>query len=118
MPDGSIAPNRFTRHELGARFNSESGDLYIDWYSTTQPGNKIGRELISNAIEAVGPRNVNTVTAQLGRDNLAAFDGLTQRGLNTVDAVANTPFGKALTDLGYKPIEVSHAPYRVTFGRQ
>ena len=117
LPDGSIATNRFTRHELGARFDSESGDLFIDWYSTTQPGNKVGRELISNAIEKIGPNNVSSVSARLGVDNSDVFKGLTQRGVQPIDAVSNTPLGKALRDLGYNPIDVSQAPYRVIFGR-
>ncbi|ODB85652.1 hypothetical protein A3194_12525 [Candidatus Thiodiazotropha endoloripes] len=117
LPDGTIVANRLTAHELGARFNSDSGDLSIDWYSTTQPGNKIGRELISNAIEAIGPSKVNSVSAKLGRDNLNVFEGLTQSGVQRIDAVRNTPLGKALSDLGYTPIDVSQAPYRVIFGR-
>ncbi|MES9906169.1 MAG: hypothetical protein ABW168_26255 [Sedimenticola sp.] len=96
----------------------KDGKFHLKWYSTTNSnGQHLGREIISNAIENVGPNNIKYIDAKLGRDNLASFESNLANGMNKFDSVATTPLGKAMIDLGYKNIEAADAPYRVIFRR-
>ena len=49
--DGKVEPHKFTQHSFQGSFNSKTGELSIDWYETTNTGNKVGREIISSVIE-------------------------------------------------------------------
>ena len=66
-----------------------------------QKGNKLGTELISNAIETAGNKNVKSVTASLAKTNKEVFDNAVQSGDNATDAFSKTPLGKSLNDLGF-----------------
>lgn len=51
-------------------------------------------------IEAVGFKNVKSITAEFADTNLEAFTRSLDDGLTEFEAVRSTPFGKALRDLG------------------
>jgi len=94
---------------------SPSGDLYIDWYGTTVTGRGIGSEMISRAIETVGPTNVKTVSAQLGDTNLDAFRAAKASGISSEQAVWSTPLGKTMSSLGFKSVEMAGMGNGVVF---
>lgn len=90
---GAVVDSKFAQSDLVARY-SPDGNLHIDWYGTTVSGKGVGSEMVSRAIETVGPDKVKAVSAQLGNDNLEAFRAGTSAGLSKEQAVWSTPFGK------------------------
>ena len=108
--DGKVEPHKFTQHSFQGSFNSKTGELSIDWYETTNTGNKVGREIISSVIEKVGANNVTSISAKLGNTNRTVFDGFIQRGFDKLKAVQSTPLGKSLSDLGFTRFNVERAP--------
>jgi hypothetical protein len=110
--DGGIEAHKFSQHNFVGRFDTNSGELFIDWYETTNTGNNIGREIISSVIEKLGPDNVKSVAAKLGNSNRTAYDGFINANSN-LDAVRLTPLGKALNDLGFKRFNADNAPLRI-----
>lgn len=111
--NGVIVDSKFAHTDLVARFAPETG-LFIDWYGTTVKGRNIGTELISRAIEEVGPTRVKQVSATLGNDNREAYQTARDAGLPADQAVWGTPLGKTMSSLGFKNVEVTSS-YSVKF---
>ncbi len=97
--------NSYARSELEAYLNKD-GNMDLRWYSTDVTGHKIGREMISTAIEKFGPENVTSVSAKLGKDNFAVYKYGLDSKLSPIKAVQATPLGKAMDYLGYRKVEV------------
>ncbi|MCL8343166.1 hypothetical protein [Pseudomonas mosselii] len=111
--NGVIVDSKFAHTDLVARFAPETG-LFIEWYGTTVKGRNIGTELISRAIEEVGPTRVKQVSATLGNDNREAYQTARDAGLPADQAVWGTPLGKTMSSLGFKNVEVTSS-YSVKF---
>ncbi|PYC13246.1 hemagglutinin repeat-containing protein [Pseudomonas mosselii] len=111
--NGEIVDSKFAHTDLVARYAPETG-LFIDWYGTTVKGRGIGTELISRAIEEVGPTRVKQVSATLGNDNRQAYQTARDAGLPADQAVWGTPLGKTMSSLGFKNVEVTSS-YSVSF---
>nr|WP_319026200.1 hemagglutinin repeat-containing protein [Pseudomonas mosselii] len=111
--NGVVVDSKFAHTDLVARFAPETG-LFIDWYGTTVKGRNIGTELISRAIEEVGPTRVKQVSATLGNDNREAYQTARDAGLPADQAVWGTPLGKTMSSLGFKNVEVTSS-YSVKF---
>lgn len=105
---GAVVDSKFAQSDLVARY-SPDGNLRIDWYGTTVSGKGVGTEMVSRAIESIGPDKVKTVSAQLGNTNLEAFRAAASTGLSREQAVWSTPLGKTMRTLGFKKVEVSGA---------
>ncbi|MGH1351430.1 MAG: hypothetical protein ACRBBN_11580 [Methyloligellaceae bacterium] len=88
--------------DLAAKYSN--GDLYIRFYSNSKPGQKVGTEMISTAVEAAGSSKVKTVSAQLGIDNYKVYESLVKAGKTEEYAVWQTPFGKSMKDLGFNTL--------------
>lgn len=102
---GAVVDSKFAQSDLVARY-SPDGNLHIDWYGTTVTGKGVGTEMVSRAIESVGPDKIKTVSAQLGNTNLEAFRVAASTGLSREQAVWSTPLGKTMSSLGFKNVEV------------
>ena len=104
---GEVISSRTARSELEGYFSGD-GNLSLKWYSTDVPGKNIGREMISTAIETLGPERVTSVSARLGRTNLDVYENSLRNGLSATDAVWRTPLGKSMQYLGYRNLEVQN----------
>lgn len=105
----NIKNTKFTKSFLFSSFDESTGVLHIQKMRSFQEGKHLGREMISNAIEAVGPDRIKVIRAELADTNKAAFDLSFKANSNAVEAVRNTPLGKALRDLGFNKIEAMNA---------
>lgn len=103
---GAIVDSKFAQSDLVARY-SPDGNLRIDWYGTTVSGKGVGTEMVSRAIESIGPDKVKAVSAQLGNTNLEAFRVAASTGLSREQAVWSTPLGKTMKALDFKVVEIS-----------
>ncbi|QEQ25876.1 filamentous hemagglutinin N-terminal domain-containing protein [Achromobacter xylosoxidans] len=103
---GSVIDSRFAQSDLVARY-SPSGDLHIAWYETSVTGKGVGAEMLSRAIEAVGPNNVTSVSAKLGVSNLEVFRSAVSAGMTSEQAVWSTPLGRSMAKLGFKSLELT-----------
>lgn len=72
-------------------------------------GAGVDSEMISRAIENIGPSNIKIVSANLGETNLEVFRAATSSGLTKEQAVWATPLGKTMNALGFKSVEMSGA---------
>lgn len=72
-------------------------------------GAGVDSEMISRAIENIGPSNIKIVSANLGETNLEVFRAATSSGLTKEQAVWATPLGKTMNALGFKNVEMSGA---------
>jgi filamentous hemagglutinin len=79
--------------------------LHVSWYETSVQGRGVGTEMISRAIETVGPQRVSSVSAELGRTNLSVFEQVTASGVARQEAIWQTPLGKSMNSLGYRNVE-------------
>ncbi|NVZ30006.1 hypothetical protein HX881_30945 [Pseudomonas gingeri] len=102
---GNIVSRRYAESDLVARY-SPDGDLRIDWYGTTVEVRGVGSEMISRAIETVGPDKVESVSAQLGKTNAEVFREAKNSGMTELQAVWETPLGKTMDSLGFKTVKV------------
>ncbi len=101
----SGSPEQYMNAQLAGSYSD--GNLKINFYSTDVPGQNIGTEMISNAIETVGSNNVSTVSGQFGLTNKSVYDTAIQSGSSSVDAAWSTPLGKAMSELGFTSVEVT-----------
>ncbi|WP_426336031.1 hemagglutinin repeat-containing protein [Pseudoduganella sp. R-31] len=108
---GAVVNSVAARSNLLGTFNSTNGDLFIHWYETSIVGRGVGSEMISNAIEAAGINDVNSVSAQLGLTNLKAFRAARDAGATPADAVWQTPLGKSMHAMGYKNVIFTSSEY-------
>ncbi|WP_455296543.1 DUF6862 domain-containing protein [Brucella pituitosa] len=99
-------PKPFRRAELSANFTN--GDLSINYYTSDVRGQQIGTELISNAIELAGAKNVRSVSGSFGKTNLEVYEKLISSGKTGTEAAWGTPLGKSMQALGFKTVEISH----------
>ena len=91
--------------------------MRINLYSTTQPGRGIGTELISTAIETLGPNRVRSFGGQLGIDNLGTFNALIGKGVSQTEAVWGTHLGRTARKLGYGNLDFNPKTLEVIFSR-
>lgn len=112
--EGAVVDSKFAQSDLVARY-SPDGKLHIDWYGTTVAGRNVGSEMISNAIQAVGPGNIRFVSAQLGNTNVEVFRAAKELGLSNEQAVWHTPLGKTMNSLGFKKVEMPGSGRTVEF---
>ena len=110
---GEIITSPYARSHLIGRLR-ERGDLFIDWYETSVPGRGVGTEMLSRAVESVGPESVNSVSARFGLTNKAVFDAGRTSGLSLDEAAWATPLGKSMRQLGFKNANATYDG--VTFG--
>ncbi len=104
--DGStIIPSRRNpngaNHIIETIFNPQDGELYISWLYTANSGKGIGTELISRAIESVGPSKVKSITGEMGADNLKILNSYIKQGMSPLDAAKKTPAAAIRIKLGY-----------------
>ena len=105
---GNVVPAIGVRSEAVTTFNPNSGDMFINFYRTTETGRGVGTELISNSIQNFGPQNVQSISAELGLTNKSIFEyNMSSEGMSPISAASNTPLGKSLISLGYRQIEVN-----------
>jgi len=98
-------PMPYRRAEVQASYLN--GDLTINFYKTDVTGQRIGTELISNAIEAIGVSKVKTVSGQFGLENKSAYESLVSSGSSPTDAAWGTPLGRSMRLLGFTSVEVT-----------
>lgn len=65
-------------------------------------GNNTGKEMLSQVIEKIGYSKINSAKAELADTNKLAFENAYTKSGNAIEAVNNTPLGKAMNDLGFK----------------
>jgi len=99
---GIPADTRTTKSFLYSSFDSKSGEFYIQKMEAYQKGNNTGKEMLSQAIEKIGYSKINSAKAELADTNKLAFENAYTKSGNTIEAVNNTPLGKAMNDLGFK----------------
>lgn len=106
---------------LSGTFNEVLGDLNINFYSSSLDGKNIGTELISSAIEHIGPSKVKTVSGSLlfdrnvhdkllkthSKTNLSVYRKNIADGMSMEQAVWNTPLGKSMTRLGFNDLAIT-----------
>ncbi|HEY9105270.1 MAG TPA: hypothetical protein VIN58_01240 [Roseateles sp.] len=102
---GALIDARNARSDLLGRLGPD-GTLFVDWYATSVPGRGVGTELLSRAIEGVGSENVSNVTARFGLTNAEAYRGALSSGLSPVEAAWQTPFGKSMSKLGFRDVDL------------
>jgi filamentous hemagglutinin len=110
MKDGTIVDGGYSRSSIRTTFDKDSGHLYID-NMEAQPGRHIGREMISNVIESIGPKNVRSIGAEFAYTNKEVFTSRMAEGATAGNAAMHTPLGKALRDLGYQLKTVDPTAY-------
>ncbi|KAF1026860.1 MAG: hypothetical protein GAK29_01055 [Acinetobacter bereziniae] len=99
---GIPADTRTTKSFLYSSFDSKSGEFYIQKMEAYQKGNNTGKEMLSQAIEKIGYSKINSAKAELADTNKLAFENAYTKSGNAIEAVNNTPLGKAMNDLGFK----------------
>ncbi len=62
------------RSEIVSTFRPETGNLFINFYRTTEVGRGVGAEMISNSIQNFGVSNVQSISAELGLTNKAIYE--------------------------------------------
>jgi len=106
LPNGEVTvparknPNGSYQMFEGA-FVSSTGELNVGWLYTANRGMGIGTELMSRAIEAVGPANVKAISGELGADNLSIYQNNLRQGMTPLDAAKNTPAAAIRAKLGF-----------------
>lgn len=109
LQDGSITSRSYQTSFISTTFDESAGHLFIDKMGA-QSGHYLGREMLSNVIESIGPQNIKSIGAEFADTNLGAFKGMMSEGMTAEHAARNTPLGKALRDLGYGPYFNSVVP--------
>jgi hypothetical protein len=94
-------PQSLGNHVLAGTFDPATGDLFVGWMSTIQPGRGIGTELLGLAIEAGGVAEVQSVSGELGGTNRRVYEALLRQGASPQDAVWGTPLGRSLRGMGF-----------------
>jgi filamentous hemagglutinin len=102
------------RHPEGAYqvlrgyFNSEQGELFIEWYSVSAPSRNhgVGTEMISRAIEGVGPENVRSIRAEIAESNKARFLELREKGSSITEAAAGSWLGRSANNFGFSNVQI------------
>lgn len=106
---------------LSGTFNERTGNLNINFYSSSINSRNIGTELISSAIENIGASKVKTVSGSLQFDNavherllskfsqtnLSVYQKNIAKGQSIEEAVWNTPIGKSMKKLGFNDLTVT-----------
>ncbi|KWO45612.1 hypothetical protein WT97_10815 [Burkholderia sp. MSMB1459WGS] len=114
---GNVVQAMGIRSEIVSTFKPETGDLFINFYRTTEVGRGVGAEMISNSIQNFGVSNVKSISAELGLANKAIYEfNIATEGMSPVQAARNTPLGKSLINLGYKQIDVNGLYIRARLG--
>ncbi|MBN3815101.1 LysM peptidoglycan-binding domain-containing protein [Paraburkholderia sp. Se-20369] len=115
--EGNIVPAMGIRSEIVSTFNPEKGDLFINFYRTTESGRGVGTEMISNSIQGFGAQNVRSISAELGLTNKSVYEyNMSVEGMSPAQAASNTPLGKSLINLGYGQIEMNGLYIRARLG--
>ncbi|MDP9912417.1 YD repeat-containing protein [Variovorax boronicumulans] len=94
-------------------FTPSTGDLHVSWMSTANRGMNFGTEMLSRAIEEAGPSNVKSISANLGADNLAAYNKNLGLGMSPLEAAQNTPAAKIRAKLGFGEIHYDAASNKI-----
>ena len=99
--NGIPVDKKFETSYLYSSFNETKGEFYIEKMAAFQSGHYTGREMLSVAIERIGLNNIKMAKAQLADTNKAAFQTAMSNTGDPLKAVAQTPLGKAMSDLGF-----------------
>jgi len=108
-------PQSLGNHILTGEFDSTTGDLFVGWMSTIQPGRGIGTELLGRAIEAIGVAEVESVSGELGGTNRRVYQALRRQGTSAEDAAWGTPLGRSLRALGFTGLRLDEPRLIATF---
>ena len=96
LPDANV---------IEGTFNPNTGDLRIDFLRARVSGLEIGPELVSRAIEEIGPDRVLSITGQFDLDNLRVFNEARDFGLSNEQAAFSTPAASIRQRLGFGRLE-------------
>jgi hypothetical protein len=106
--DGRIVDQgstEFPSNQLRATFNSQTGNLNIDWLGASPQQSGLGTEMVSRAIEQVGPANVTSISGDLDASNEGIYDYYyNELGYSSQDALQMTPAAKIRSTLGYSNV--------------
>lgn len=106
--DGSIVdqgPTEFPANQLRATFDSQTGNLNIDWLGASPQQSGLGTEMVSRAIEQLGPENVTSISGDLDASNEGIYDYYyNDLGYSSQEALQMTPAAKIRATLGYSNI--------------
>ncbi|WP_017462622.1 putative Ig domain-containing protein [Dyella ginsengisoli] len=106
--DGSIVDQgstEFPANQLRATFNSQTGNLNIDWLGASPQQSGLGTEMVSRAIEQLGPENVTSISGDLDASNEGIYDYYyNDLGYSSQDALQMTPAAKIRATLGYSNV--------------
>lgn len=106
--DGSIVdqgPTEFPANQLRATFDSQTGNLNIDWLGASPDQSGLGAEMVSRAIEQLGPENVTSISGNLDETNQDIYDYYyNDLGYSSQDALQMTPAAKIRANLGYSNV--------------
>jgi filamentous hemagglutinin len=111
LEDGAIVLQKggAPASEFRGTFNSETGNLKVDWMGATQQGNGLGTEMMSRAIEKIGPSNIKSISGQLDELNKSIFNEYYHEiGYDVTQSIARTPAGKIRQSLGYGDLQYSN----------
>ena len=61
---------------------------------------------MSRAIEAIGPKNVNSISGELAVVNKVKFQEFRDAGFTSIEAAARTPLGQTAQRLGFPNVKV------------
>jgi hypothetical protein len=97
---------KYPPNELRATFNPNDGDLVVDFVESSKHKLGIAPEMMSRAIEKVGPTNVKSISGQLDEINKNVYNVYRDEyGLSSFEAALQTPAAKIRNNLGYSRIE-------------
>jgi hypothetical protein len=99
-------------------FVHATGELRVAKLYTANRGMGLGPEIMSRAIEAIGPEKVKSISGELGIDNLDVYQANLKQGMSPIDAARNTPAAAIRTKLGYGNISFDPASMIITGSRQ
>ncbi|MHB1059947.1 MAG: LysM peptidoglycan-binding domain-containing protein, partial [Rhodanobacter sp.] len=106
--DGSIVDQgstEFPANQLRATFDSQTGNLNIDWLGANPQQSGLGTEMVSRAIEQLGPENVTSISGDLDASNEGIYDYYyNDLGYSSQDALQMTPAAKIRATLGYSNV--------------
>jgi len=111
MEDGSIVLQKggAPASEFRGTFNSETGNLHVDWMGTAQQGNGLGTEMMSRAVENIGSSNVRSISGQLDELNKSLFNEYyNEIGYDAMQSISKIPAGKIRQSLGYGELQYSN----------
>ncbi|WP_215407187.1 hypothetical protein [Janthinobacterium sp. JC611] len=111
LEDGSIVLQKSgaPASEFRGTFNSKTGNLNVDWMGSAQQGNGLGTEMMSRAVENIGPSNVRSISGRLDELNKSLFNEYyNEIGYDITQSISKIPAGKIRKSIGYGDLQYSN----------